>query len=337
MMLKPDDLLVLLEVARSGTLSAAGAALGIDHSTVSRRLSALETELGQPVLSRSAHGSEVTDFGRALLDRAERIEQAMVGIRDVDAPVNADHPQFSGLVRVLAPEAFGACFVAPVLARMHHDHPAVNLELVTATRPLVQGAGADIEIGVGEPVSRRIETFTLADYTLGLYAAPHYLAAHGAPTSVADLADHSLIYYIDALLRVSDLDLIDQLFPQGAVNIGSTSVHAQAAATRAGGGLGVLPNFLVHGDNQLIRLLPEEVSIELHLTAAVAPRVLRRPAAVEVMRRIQREVTVRRRELWPNRPSAQTSAVPVARAGANAPTPGGDRRVDPRQPPVNRR
>ena len=301
-MLKPDDLLVLLEVARSGTLSAAGAGLGIDHSTVSRRLSALEAELGKPVVNRSVQGCEVTEFGRTLLDRAERIEQAMLGIADLDATGLADVPQFSGLVRVLAPEAFGACFVAPVLARMHNDHPAVSLELVTATRPLVQGAGADIEIGVGEPVSRRIETFTLTDYTLGLYAAPHYLAARGAPTSVADLADHSLIYYIDALLRVSDLDLIDQLFAQGAVNIGSTSVHAQAAATKAGGGLGVLPNFLVHGDDQLIRLLPEQVSIELHLTAAVAPRVLRRPAAVEVMRRLTREVAGRRRELLPELP-----------------------------------
>ena len=299
-MLRPDDLLVLLEVARSGTLSAAGAALGVDHSTVSRRLSALETELGKPVVSRSVHGCEVTDFGRGLLERAERIEQAMIGIHDVDAPSNPDRPNFSGLVRVLAPEAFGACFVAPVLARMHNEFPAVSLELVTATRPLVQGAGADIEIGVGEPVSRRIETFRLADYTLGLYASRGYLRAHGAPTSLPDLAEHSLIYYIDALLRVSDLDLFDRLFPQGAVNIGSTSVHSQAAATRAGGGMGILPNFLVHGDERLIRVLPDEVSIELHLAAAVAPRVLRRPAAAEVMRRISREVTVRRRELRPN-------------------------------------
>ena len=300
-MLNPNDLLVLLEVARSGTLSAAGAALGIDHSTVSRRLSALESELGKPVVSRSVHGCDVTEFGRALLDRAEQIEQALVGLRDVDAPVNAGHPQFSGLVRVLAPEAFGACFVAPVFARMHQEFSAVSLELVTATRPLVQGAGADIEIGVGEPVSRRIETFKLADYTLGLYATREYLAAHGAPASIPDLAEHSLIYYIDALLRVSDLDLFDRLFPQGAVNIGSTSVHAQVAATRAGGGLGVLPNFLVHRDAQLVRVLPDEVGIRLHLTAAVAPRVLRRPAAVEVMRRISREVTARRRELWPDR------------------------------------
>ena len=298
-MVRPDDLLVLLEVARSGTFSAAGAALGIDHSTASRRINALESELGQSVLTRSAHGCEVTEFGTGLLERAERIERAMADIRPAETSATAE-PVHSGLVRILAPEAFGACFVAPVLARMHRDFPAVTLELVTATRPLVQGAGADIEIGVGEPVSRRVESFRLADYSLGLYASPEYLAAKGEPTTVRALSDHPLIYYIDALLRVSDLDLIDRLFPAGAVQIGSTSVHSQAAATRAGGGIGVLPNFLAGGDPGLVRLLPKEVQVQLMLTAALAPRVLRRPAAVEVMKRLQAEVLARRGELLPH-------------------------------------
>ena len=114
-MVRPDDLLVLLEVARSGTFSAAGAALGIDHSTASRRINALESELGQPVLTRSAHGCEVTEFGTGLLERAERIERAMADIRPAETSATAG-PLHSGLVRILAPEAFGACFVAPVLA-----------------------------------------------------------------------------------------------------------------------------------------------------------------------------------------------------------------------------
>lgn len=299
-MLRPDDLLVLLEVARSGTFSAAGAALGIDHSTASRRITALESELGEPVLIRSVHGCEVTEFGRTLLERAERIERALADIRHSVTAADGDKPLYSGLVRILAPEAFGACFVAPVLARMHSDFPEVTLELVTATRPLVQGSGADIEIGVGEPVSRRIESFRLADYSLGLYASREYVATHGEPTVVAELSRHSLVYYIDALLRVSDLDLIGRLFPAGAVQIGSTSVLAQAAATRAGGGIGVLPNFLAGGDPGLVHLLAREVRVDLHLTAALAPRVLRRPAAVEVMRRLQAEVATRRRELLPD-------------------------------------
>ena len=298
-MLKSDDLLVLLEVARSGTFSGAGAALSLDHSTVSRRVSALEAELGEPVVVRTALGCDVTEFGRALLGKAERIEQAMADVRGIDLTATSDRLTYSGLVRVLAPEAFGSCFVAPVLARMHRDFEAVTLELVTATRPLVQGSGADIEIGVGDPVSKRIEAFRLADYTLGIYASREYLSEKGEPTTVADLGRHPLIYYIDALLRVSDLDLIDRLFPSGAVQIGSTSVHSQMAATRAGGGIGVLPNFLVGRDPTLVRILPDQVHVDLSFTAAMAPKVLRRPAAVEVMQRIQEEVVDRQAELTP--------------------------------------
>jgi DNA-binding transcriptional LysR family regulator len=67
----------------------------------------------------------------------------------------------------------------------------------------------------------------------------------------------------------------------------TTSVHSPLSATRAGGGIGVLPNFLAGRDLALVRLLPHEVRVDLHLTAALAPKVLRRPAAVEVMHRIQ--------------------------------------------------
>ena len=298
-MLRSDDLLVLLEVARSGTFSGAASALALDHSTVSRRVTAMEAELGKPVVIRTAHGCDVTEFGRTLLERAERIEQAMAEIRGLDTPALSGRPTLSGLVRVLAPEAFGACFVAPVMAQMHRDFEGVTLELVTATRPLVQGSGADIEIGVGDPVSRRIDSFRLADYTLGMYASREYLSAKGEPTTVSDLGQYPLIYYIDALLRVSDLDLIDRLFPSGAVQIGSTSVHSQLAATRAGGGIGVLPNFLAAPDPALVRLLPDQVRVDLHFSAALAPKVLRRAAAVEVMQRIQEEVRNRRAELMP--------------------------------------
>ena len=298
-MLRSDDLLVLLEVARSGSFSGAAATLGIDYSTAARRVGTLESSLGQPVVVRSVHGCEITDFGRRLLEQAERIERAVEEVRHLQGSLTAGEQTFSGLVRVHAPEAFGACFVAPVLARMHRDFPDVTLELVTATRPLVQGSLADIEIGVGMALSRRVESFPLADYTLGLYASPEYLEHKGTPGTPAELSEHTLIYYIDALLRVSDLDLIDRLFPVGAVHIGSTSVHSQLAATRAGGGIGVLPNFLAGRESGLVRLLSGQVGVHLQLTVALAPRVLRRPPAGEVLRRLQSEVGRRRIELLP--------------------------------------
>lgn len=296
-MASPDDLLVLLEVARCGTFAAAAAALGVEHTTVSRRINVLEKDLGSPVVVRSARGSALTDLGRALLDGAERIERTMMAVAELSSAPARPGAALSGLVRIAAPEAFGASFVAPVMARVHTRHPAVTLELVTATRPLVQGVGADIEIGVGEPASRRVESFTLADYTLGMYASDDYVRAHGRPERISDLAGRSLIYYIDSLLRVTDLDLIDRLFPGGTVQIGSTSVHTQLQVALAGGGIGILPNFLAGRTAGLTRLLADAVDIPLTFTAVLAPRSLRRPAATAVLRELQLEVEQRRSEL----------------------------------------
>ena len=296
----PDDLLVLLEVARNGTFAAAGAAMGVEHTTVSRRINSLERDLGNPVLIRTARGSVLTDLGQSLLAGAEQIERTMTSVAELSTTPARAGAALTGLVRVAAPEGFGASFVAPVMARVHTRHPAVTLELVTATRPLVQGVGADIEIGVGEPASKRLQAFTLATYTLGLYASDDYLRRHGRPLSRQDLAGHSLIYYIDSLLRVTDLDLISELFPGGTAQIGSTSVHAQVQVTRAGGGIGILPNFLAGREVGLHRLLPADVDIALAFTAVLAPRVLRRPAATELLRELQTEVENRRTELRPS-------------------------------------
>lgn len=295
----PDDLLVLLEVARCGTFAAAGAALGVEHTTVSRRMTALERDLGSPVVARTARGCVLTEFGRSLLEGAERIERTMMSVAQLSPTPGRTAAALTGLVRIAAPEAFGACFVAPVMARVHRRHPAVTLELVTATRPLVQGVGADIEIGVGEPMSRRVEAFTLATYTLGLYASDDYLLINGRPSQRSDLAGHSLIYYIDSLLRVTDLDLIDELFPGGSVQIGSTSVHTQIQVALAGGGIGILPNFLASGTVGLTRLLPDQVDVPLTFTAVLAPRVLRRPAATAVLSELRSEVSRRQHELRP--------------------------------------
>lgn len=117
------------------------------------------------------------------------------------------------------------------------------------------------------------------------------------PERTSDLAGRSLIYYIDSLLRVTDLDLIDRLFPGGTVQIGSTSVHTQIQVALAGGGIGILPNFLAGRTAGLTRLLADAVDIPLTFTAVLAPRLLRRPAATAVLRELQLEVQRRRSEL----------------------------------------
>lgn len=292
-MLKADDLVILLEVARSGTLKAAADALGVNHTTVARRVRDLERRLGVPVISSTSRGTHLTEFGQALIPAAEQVE---AGLRRASALTDArDHQELSGLVRVSAPEAFSAWFVAPAVAKLHASHPGLHVELTTDTRPLLQGSGADVEVGLSRSTARRADLVHLSDYVLGLYATQPYLDRKGVPGDVAQLAEHSIIYYIQGLLRVEDLLVI-----RGQrVHIASNSVFSQLEAARAGGGVALLPRFVALRYPDLVGVLPEQVRPALTFVAALAPAHLRRSAAPQVLDAIRREVHGRLHELQP--------------------------------------
>lgn len=299
--MRADDLVILLEIARCGSLVGAASTLGLNHSTVSRRMSALEAELRGAVIVRRVDGCELTGLGRDLLESCEQIEATLANVRDL-ANTASHERELTGLVRIATTEAFGAHFIAPLMADLHRINSELLIELVTQTRLGAYGVGADIEIGVGEPVVTRPGAERLTDYRLGLYASQEYEEEHGLPQTTQDLAHHSLIYYIEALLRVEDLDLLASLAPNLRVDFGSTSVQAQTAATLAGGGIGLLPAFVAE-PTSLRRVLPSQVAITLTYTACLAPKRLRRPAATTVMQAIREMVAERQSDLLPDWPS----------------------------------
>jgi DNA-binding transcriptional LysR family regulator len=302
MSMKTDDLLILLEIARCGSFLKAGNALGLDNSTVSRRIAALERDLNASIVDRGAQGCTLTVLGEKLLKSCEEVEAAVDEVRRLSgrSAERAQSPgELTGLVRVATTEAFGTYVIAEVLARLHRENPALQMELITQTRLSPYGVGADIEIGVGEPVRGRPGAFTLTDYRLGLYASTDYLQANGTPVSAAEVADHSIIYYVEGLLRVSDLDVLGQFGSAGRPAFGSTSPHAQLHATRAGAGIGLLPAFMAEPESGLRRVLFDEVAVMAEFSAFVAPGRLRRPAASGVMKAIVLEVQRRRHWLLP--------------------------------------
>lgn len=294
--MRADDLVVLLEIARCGSLTGAASALGLNHATISRRMSALENDLRAPVLVRGVQGCELTELGQRLLTSCERIESALIDVRDLATAPSRDR-FLSGLVRISTTEAFGAHFIAPLMADLHAAHPDLTVEIITQTRLGAYGVGADIEIGVGEPVASRPGADKLTDYRLGLYASEAYRNTRGLPTSKTNLSEHSLIYYIESLLRVEDLDVLADLASHRHVGYGSTSVQAQTVATLRGAGIGLLPSFIGDREPTLQRVLPSEVDIILKFMVCLAPRRLLRPAARTVLQAIRQSVAERQHEL----------------------------------------
>ncbi len=283
----PDDLLVLLAVSRSAKFTTAAQALGLNHTTVSRRIAALEKALGGRVLARATGGWELTELGQQAVHVAEQVE-AVLGTL---GPAGKAPDPIAGVVRMTATDGFSAYIAAPAVARLRREHPGLSVEVVTMTRrALQQRSGLDIEVVVGEPQVHRAEAVRLGDYMLGMYASRAYLAEHGTPATVAGLNEHPLVYFVDSMLQVDDLDAPRRLVPAMRDGLTSTNVFVHVEATRAGAGIGFLPCFMGDLHDDLVRLLPGEIAELLPYWMVLRPDSLRRPAVAAVVQALREQM-----------------------------------------------
>ncbi|MCA4134178.1 LysR family transcriptional regulator [Arthrobacter sp. M4] len=290
----PDDLLVLLAVSRSGKFTTAAQALGLNHTTVSRRIAALEKALGGRVLARAAGGWEVTELGAEAVAVAERVEAAVGTLGGSDETPDP----ITGVVRMTATDGFSAYIAAPAVARLRRDHPGLSVEIITVTRrALQQRSGLDIEVVVGAPQVHRAEAFELGEYMLGMYASRAYLADRGNPRSIKELTEHQLVYFVDSMLQVDDLDAPRRLVPSMRDGLSSTNVLVHVEATRAGAGVGFLPCFMADLHHDLVRLLPETFAELLPYWMVLRPDAMRRPAVAAVVRAIREQMAVHKEAL----------------------------------------
>ncbi len=251
-----DNLRYFLEVARSGTLVAAARRLGVEHTTVSRRVQALEKQLGEALFAREAGGHRLTEAGRHLLPGVEAMEAAVLGVeRAMPAPGGGP----AGLVRVGATEGFGTLILAPHLARLTQKHPQLSIDLLALPRMLhLSRREADIVISLERPTRGSVIVTKLTDYQLYLYGQRETLARRPQVTQREDLRHHAFISYVDDLLFTKELQFLDQLYQPERFAFRSTSITAQYEAVRAGAGLAVLPAFMADRDPLLARVLPAE-------------------------------------------------------------------------------
>jgi DNA-binding transcriptional LysR family regulator len=276
----PDDLLILRAVARSGRFTIAAENLGLNHTTVSRRISALEKCLGGHVLVRASGGWELTELGQRAAEAAENVAAAVAALAD-DGGAAA---QLAGVVRMSATDGFSAYIAAPAMARLQRSHPLLSVEIVATTRRASQHrSGLDLEVVVGRPQVHRAQALRLGDYVLGLYASRAYLGEHGTPRSLEEVMAHPLVYFIDSMLQVDSLDTPRRLLPGMRDSVSSTNVFVHVEATRAGAGIGLLPCFMADRHEDLVRLLPAEVAERLAYWLVARPDSLRQPAVAAVV------------------------------------------------------
>jgi DNA-binding transcriptional LysR family regulator len=249
-----DDLHIFLAVARAGQLARAAVTLGVDATTVGRRLRRLEQSLGQTLFEQTREGQVLTDAGEQLLLKAEAIERQFL---DIEPQPGAGRP-LSGSIRVSVSEGFGTWFVAHHLPGFAAEHPDLRIDLVASSGFLNPSRReADVAILLARPRKGPLFTKKLTDYRLRLYAARVYLQAHGPIGSAADLGRHSLIGYVPDLLYAPELRYLSEIAPGLDPRIRSTSINAQYRLVAAGGGIAMLPCFIGDTDPQLVRVLDD--------------------------------------------------------------------------------
>ncbi|WP_448002140.1 LysR family transcriptional regulator [Agromyces bauzanensis] len=274
-----EGLMTFLAVARLGRYTAAAQVLGVNHSTVSRRIAALEDTMGGRVLTRASGGWAVTPFGHRAIAAAERIEYELRGL------VDDGQPGLTGLVRIAAPDAFTALYAVPAIAPLQEANPDLAFELISATQRVRQHrSGVDIEIAVGRPDVRKALATPIFRYSLALYASEAYLAAHGEPTTIAQMADHRLIFYIESALQIDELDHALAELPASPPSIRSTGVFAHLGAAAAGAGIAILPDFVAAREPSLRRVLADHYDHPVEYWAVTREESLRNTAVAAAFR-----------------------------------------------------
>lgn len=248
-----DDLRFFVELARHKRLVHAGHKLGVDHTTVARRIEQLEAALGCRLFEATAHGYVLTDSGQRLLAHAEGIENAVALLHE---EASGQSVLVSGVVRVGTPEGFGTAFLAPRLGPLLDLHPELDIELLSLPRfPSLAAREADILVTLDPPQHGRYIAARLTDFQYGLFASEDYLRRHGPVRDTAELASHRFAGYIDDLLLSPQLRYLDKIEPRPTVRIATSGMLAQLSAIREGLCIGVLAFYLAR-DAGLVQLLP---------------------------------------------------------------------------------
>jgi DNA-binding transcriptional LysR family regulator len=244
-----NDLRYFLAIQRQGTVGGAARELGVNQSTVSRRLDALEDALGARLFIRNARGFTITASGGSVLELAERAEQLMV---DVQRRLAGDNLRPEGVVRLYAEDAIASRLVVPSLGDLRLRHPALQLDVIDRFPDLVRGE-ADVSLQLARPDRDQLVARRLGDVAFGLYGSRELCLRKGYGDVLPDLVGADFVAY-DASPSSRGEPGLPPAPPDVHVVFRGATMLSVAAAAGAGLGLALLPCFLGDAHPALVRL-----------------------------------------------------------------------------------
>ncbi|RQO60155.1 LysR family transcriptional regulator [Variovorax sp. KBW07] len=250
-----------LGVLREGSLSGAARALGITQPTAGRHVAALERALGVVLFTRSQVGLMPTEVAQALRTHAEAMESTAASL---ERAASSQGEGVRGVVRVSASEVIGVEVLPPIVARLREAHPALKVELVATNR--VQDLlrrEADIAVRMVRPRQEQLVARHIGQIELGFHARSDYLARHGTPRKLDELASHAVIGYDQPSAFVRNAGKALKGIGRDTFSLRTDSDLTQLALIRAGAGIGICQVGLARRGDTLVRLLPRAFSMKL--------------------------------------------------------------------------
>ncbi len=234
-----NDLRYFLAVARAGTTAAAARSLGVNQSTVVRRLAALEAALGVPLFHKRRDGYRLSPAGETLLPEAEAVEAAAWAVTRHAASLAANR---SAALRVTTAEGMALGLVPQKINAFHRRHPGIQVNLLIEDRYHdLENGEAEIALRAGPPGADNLIGRKLSDICWAVYASPAYLERAGHPASPQAVNDHKVIGFEGAIEHIKPARWLRDVAPDCEIVCRSGSVLGLLFAAQSGFGLALLP------------------------------------------------------------------------------------------------
>lgn len=254
-MIEWSDLRHFLAVARHGSTLKAAGALGVNQSTVHRRLAELERRVGHPLVVRHPTGYRLTETGQSLLPYAQSVENAVTAL---ERRIDGLDSGLEGTIRLTCPEPIMARLAAsPLLEKFHQRYPGLRIEFAMSDRYLDLSRGeADVALRSGDPEDTDLVGRRIADSVWAVYASKSYVQHHGRPESAADLGRHSVVGFDGSMASHRAARWIAEVAPKAIIAARNNSVLGVLLAVKSGVGVAPLPTTIADADEELVQVLP---------------------------------------------------------------------------------
>ncbi len=246
--------------AETGSLTAAAEKLGVSQSAVSRQIAALEESMGVPLFQRHARGLLLTGPGMALRDFTREMSAAAV---IAESTLKDAREKVIGELKVTAPVAFGSTWLAPRLVHFTDAFPETRVQLLLDDREYdLLKLEAECAVRLWAATHADLIQRKILSVHVSLYAAPAYLAKHGAPKTLDDLDQHRIIaYQTNAPTGMRDLDWALRAGREDArprtPALELNNVYGMLRAVESGFGIASLPDYMARGAPGLVKVLPD--------------------------------------------------------------------------------